>query len=256
MYESLRGELLGEEEEEGAVFHDPAISLVGEGCLRLDGSRCLGGSVAMALDKIVSKRDLLSCRTLLPHPLFEQGQEYFPAEGSPHSAELTTPLLSSILEETRSEMEEGEGEEGVSNIPPQATGTGLNVFIQSHGTGSLSHGPLDLRPALNIGRLLESADSGVAGSCDRPFHPLLEAARNCPTSRSLSSYLELCRCHLGFSERETEHAQKLYERIEGAGEGGVEEAWLEESYRDNSPSCERSHQDYIQAFINFEMVSI
>ena len=250
---------------------DPGISLVGGDCVRLDGSSCLGGSVAMALEKTVSERDLFSCHTLLPHLLFEQGQEYFPADeeeeeedhASHSTTALTTPLFSSILQETRSEMEdgegemegEGEGEEGMSsgrNVP-QMTGTGLNVFIQSHGTGNLNYGPLDLHPELSIGRLLDPAGSAADVSHDQSA---VETMMNRPICRSLSSYLEICRHHLGFNERETEHAQKLYRKIEGGGEVGVEEAWLEESCRDSTPAGGRSHRDYVEAFVNFEMVSI
>lgn len=264
MYESLREIQKAQEAE----THDPGISVVSGDCLRMDGSSCLGGSVAMVLEKIVSERDLLSCHTHLPQLLFEQGQEFFPAEGeeedhTSHSAEMTTPLLSSIFQDSRSEigdgeeeMEvegEGEGEEGMSGgrSVPHITGTGLNVFIQSHGTGNLNTGPLDLHPELSIGRLLDPVDSAAVISHDQPT---TETVMNRPICRSLSSYLDICRRHLGFSERETEHAQKLYRKIEEGGEVGVEEVWLEESCHDSAPASGRSHQDYIEAFVNFEMV--
>jgi hypothetical protein len=298
VYESLRGDL------EARTPDDPAISLVDNDRVLLDGSCAVGGSVAMALQKTACKRDLLSCRTILPNPLFQQGQEFFPEEGEEEgeggaardTMELTTPLLSNILRETRREVER-EGEGSGTDPPSQVTGTGLNVFVQSHGTGMLNYGPIDLHPTLNIGRLLNPADSAGAVSCDQSPRPVLEAGmqnfptavrscdqsphslpeakagtRNSPAAvcdqsphplpeagmkdcLSLSSCLELCRNHLSFSESEAEHARDLYQRIEVAGEEGVEEVWLEASCHDSTQTSGRSHQEYIEAFVNFEMVS-
>ncbi len=260
------GEEEEEEEEEGETFRDPGISSVGGDSLQLDGGSSLGGSVAMALEKTVSKRDLVKCHTLLPHPLFEPGKEYF-SLGSKGAVErtggMTTPLLNSVLKRELSDAEEEEEERGGAsshgNHRLEAGGV-LNLLEQANISGSMNHGTLLLQPALSISRLL-----GFGSSHDLPrplpetshdlslSFDLAEASANQPTNRSVASYLRLGRAHLGFTEGESSCAQELYDRIEEAGERGVEEVELMDRFHGDVRGG-RGLQDHITALLNFEMV--
>ena len=293
LYEMFRGRqaVQGALQEvvQGAV-NDPAISLVNEDCLQLDGGTSLGGSAAMALEKIVSQRALVSCHTLLPCPLFVAGQGHFPQDGAGEgeeqhsdstslSGELTTPLFDSALQRGLSEEEEGEEKEVQLHFGDgRWSGTGVNMLVQSNQGGSLCYGPIQLCPSLNVGRLLDCADTASrdqplashdqpSASRDQPSvshdqpsasHDqsrfVLDATENRPTNRSLCSYLELCRGHLGFDEGECHYVDTLYGKIKDAGKVGVEEEELEESCRDNHSG--RSFQDHVTALVNFEMVSL
>lgn len=243
---------------EGGTF-DPAVSLVDQSCLQLDGSFSLGGSIAKAVEKSISKRELVTCHTLLPHPLFEMSSstEQFSLEeeekmGSDHaslSGKLTTPMLNSVLQQELEEEEEGEEQEvGVASHPVCNEGT--NLLAQAAGSGAMNFGSLQLQPSLNIGRLLDPLHPP---SCDLP-HPFLEASGNRPTNRSMASYLSICRDHLSFSEEECVCAVVLSRRIQEAGERGVMVAELTDSCYGNSGG--RSLQDHIMTLLNFEMVSL
>lgn len=281
LFQKLRGDCgvggalaarLGAAGEEGSQGpgeegRDSAVSVMDGDGLVVDGCTAWGGSVAMALEKVAcsSGRELAGCHTLLPHPLLEvvpgyelTGEEEEVAgekeggggEGERHapSVGLATPSLTMLQQDMEEEEEgEGEGAEKVQEVGVAGQSEGFSIPTV---TGRVAHGSLLLHPACNVGKLLDPLDP--AQSCDLP-HPLLEASEGRPSEQSVTSYLDLCRQHLGFGDNECEFALGLYQRIQEAGEGGVEEAGLAESCHGDHTGG-RSLQDHVTALLNFEMV--
>ena len=242
---------------------DPAASVVDQNCLLLDAGAALGGSVAMAAEKTISKRELISCHTLLPHPLLildpksrqsdnpsamEPGEEE-KEEGqvdAPFSADVTMPRDQHLFRELDNEEEGVTGPTHIGTSHPLPPGSVTS-------TRQLAYGSLHLQPSYNIGRLLDPLPSE---SCDLT-HPLPGAGVSsdvCPTKRSVNSYLDLCREHLGFSPDECQAALELYQQILGAGKRGVAEAELVSGYHGNCGGG-RSLEEHIECLMNFEMVS-
>lgn len=116
--------------------------------------------------------------------------------------------------------------------------------------GVLRYGPIQLHSSLNIGHLLEPISP-----CPLVPHTLSEASIAPPSTRCISSYLEMCREHLHFSEEKCEVSREVFHQIQQAGREGVREEEVGGGGGGGEgDKRRRSLGEHVKALINFEMV--